>query len=417
MFTTFGILFYYLLLGFLLYRILRKKEFSLSVTEVALTFGFKAGMACLYGYIFLKFYGGDDTWVFHRMGLMEYEKLIHDPAQFFIDLLPVSAIQGADSFSQALGFYNMDLEYRSFYKILGISNIFSRGNYYINAVFFSFVTFWGHYWLFKLLSREMPSKRKLLLLLIFFFPPVVFWLSGIRTDGLLLFFLSLSLLHFSNWIKNRKRSSLVYFLLSMLGVLVYRNVLLMLMAPALMAWFLVARYQTKPFLTFFSAYGIAALLFFGTLLLSPTKNLPAVVASRQHEFLALTGNTRFRLDSLEASVGSYMKVLPQAANNTFLRPYFWEAKGVLQLITAAGILFFWILVIVVIVRNDQPWSVFFQNPLHLFLVFFAISLYLFVGYTVPFPGAIVRYKSIPELLLLSVMVLNIRMWKNRIQKD
>lgn len=134
-----------------------------------------------------------------------------------------------------------------------------------------------------------------------------------------------------------------------------------------------------------------------------------MVAARQHEYFALKGNTRYQLDSLDAGVGSFARALPQAANNTLLRPYIWEADGMLQLVTAVGILFFWLLVILFVVRNEKPLSVFFQNPLFLFLVFFPLALYLFTGYTVPFPGAIVRYKCIPELLLLSVMVLNIRL--------
>lgn len=417
MLTTFGILFYYLLLTFLLYRILRKKEISLSFAEVALSFGFKALMACLYGYIFLQFYGGDDTWVFHRQGLIEYRKLLHNTGQFFKDLTPISAIEGSNGLAQTLYSYNMDLEYFTFYKVLGICNIFSRGDYYINAVLFSFITFWGHYWLFSLLSREAPTKRRLLFLIIFFFPPVVFWLSGIRTDGLIFFFVSLSLVYFSKWIRTRKTASFVYFLLAMLGVLIYRNMLVLLMMPALISWFTVARYGTRPWLTYLTVTAMAAILFFGSLLISPTKNGPAIVATRQHEYLALEGNTRFGLDSLHADVGSYLHVLPQAANNTFLRPYFWEASGMLQLVTAAGIIFFWFLVVLAVVRKEKSWYDFFSNPLFVFLVIFPTCYYLFIGFTVPFPGAIVRYKSIPELMLLSVLVLNVRMGRKELIKD
>lgn len=407
MFTTFGIVFYYLVLAFLLYRMPGKKECSLSVSEVALSFGFKALMACLYGYIFLRFYGGDDTWMFHRMGLLEYDKMLHHTGQFFKDLTPISAIEGNHTLGGTLRSYNMDLEYYTFYKILAVCNIFSRGNYYINAVLFSFITYWGHYWLFRLLSRELPAKRKLLFLLIFFFPASVFWLSGIRTDGLIFFFVALSLLYFSNWIKHRKRSSFLYFLLAMLGVLVYRNVLVALMAPAFIAWYVSVRYRVRPWLSFVSLTAIAAILFFGSLLFSSTANGPAIVSSRQHEFLALEGNTRFALDSLHADAVSYIRVWPQAAANTFLRPTPWEASGVLQIVTALTILFFWILVAWVIIKKDQPWKKFFQNPLLVFLLFFSVYYYLFIGYTVPFPGAIVRYKSVPELMLLCLMICNL----------
>ena len=170
-------------------------------------------------------------------------------------------------------------------------------------------------------------------------------------------------------------------------------------------------------MTFLTATAIAALLFFGSILISPTTNGPAMVATRQHEYLALKGNTRFELDSLHADVGSYLAVLPQAARNTFLRPYIWEASGMLQLVTAAGILFFWLLVVVALVRKEKPWYSFFSNPLFVFLVIFPACYYLFIGFTVPFPGAIVRYKSIPELMLLTVLVLNIRMGAKGLRKD
>jgi hypothetical protein len=158
-------------------------------------------------------------------------------------------------------------------------------------------------------------------------------------------------------------------------------------------------------------YGVSAVLFFGSLLISSTKNGPAIVAQRQHEYLALKGNTRFALDSLQGDVGSYLRVLPQAANNTFLRPYPWEAAGLLQLVTAAGILFFWLLLVLALVRKEKPWKIFFQNPLFVMLLFLPVCYYLFIGFTVPFPGAIVRYKSIPELMLLSLLVLNLGILK------
>ncbi len=417
MLTTFGILFYFLALSFLVYRIVRKRQQRLSMAEVGLSFGFKALMACLYGYIFLQFYGGDDTWVFHRMGLLEYDKMLNNTGQFFKDLTPVSAIEGNETIGRMLYSYNMDLEYYTFYKILAVCNLFSRGNYYINAVLFSFITYWGHYWLFSLLSKELPSKRHLLLFLIFFCPTVVFWLSGIRTDGLIFFFLSLSLVYFNNWIKHRKTSSFIYFLLAMLGVLVYRNVLVAIMIPCLLAWYISARHNVKPWLGFAVTMVISAVLFFGSLLLSSTKNGPAVVAGRQHEYLALKGNTRFRLDSLHADAGSYFKVLPQAAVNTFIRPFIWEAKGILQFMTALSIVFFWALAVYAFLKKDQPWSKFFQNPLFVFLLVFSVCFYLFIGYTVPFPGAIVRYKCIPELMLLCVLVCNLRVPARWLRKE
>src|SRR5678815_2269447 len=70
----------------------------------------------------------------------------------------------------------------------------------------------------------------------------------------------------------------------------------------------------KPILAYGTVYLIAILLFF-----LPAGNISGKIAVKQNEFSKLKG-TKFRLDNLDGSPASYMKVLPQAAGNTFLRP-------------------------------------------------------------------------------------------------
>jgi 4-amino-4-deoxy-L-arabinose transferase-like glycosyltransferase len=273
------------------------------------------------------------------------------------------------------------------------------------VVFFNFIVFWGHYWLFSLLAKEFPGKRRLLLLLIFFFPPVVFWLSGIRADGLLLFFVALILVHYHRWLQQRKGHFLLYTILAMAGLFIFRNMMPLMMVPPMIAWLIAVRWKRNPWLIFAMVYAITGLLFFSTAWWLPRGGLPAVVVKRQQEYFTLKGNTAFALDSLQASAGSFIKVLPQAVNNTFLRPFLWEAKDKLQLMASLDNMFLWGLIILFLVRKDEQLRQKWRHPLILFFLFFSISLYLFIGYTVPFPGAIIRYKAIAELcILLSLSV-------------
>jgi hypothetical protein len=412
--TLFILLFLFFL--FIIHAV-TKKKYLLSNGELILIFTCKVMMSCLYGYIFLEYYGGDDTWRLNDLSIYEHTKLVQNTAQFFTDLNPLDPLQRNESLGTGFHFLLLDYEYWMITKPLAVFNFVSGGNYYINVIFFSFITFWGPYWLFSLMNRVFPGKRMNLLFIIFFFPPTLFWLSGLRADGMLLLFFSLMLLHFYRWVNSPKKRYFAWIVIGLSGVLIYRDAVVMLLAPALLSWFLTARYGTKPFLTYVAVYGICAIIFFLSALLPDSDGLAGLVASRQHEYLALEGNTRYGLDSLHANVGSYLKVLPQAANNTFLRPYIWEASGMLQLVTAAGILFFWLLLAVAMVRKEKPWYTFFSNPLFIFLVIFPACYYLFIGFTVPFPGAIVRYKSIPELMLLSVLVLNVRIGKKELIKD
>ena len=399
-----GIIFYSIVFIFLINRIIRNKA-QLTVTEVSLAFIFKVVLGCLYGYIYGHFYNGDDTWDLHKYSQEELQMLLNDPVQFIASLGPAEtfAWQGG-TFWENMSAWIHTLENGLIAKTLTIGNIFGGSNYYINVVFFNFILFWGHYWLFKLYVQEFPQKRKQLLLLIFFFPPLVFWLSGIRGDGLVLFFLALLLVHFRRWLYNNNKWSILYFVFGVFGIIIFRSQVLLLLIPALAAWYISVKFNRKPLTTFIWVFATGGLLFFATAWLSPQKNFPQVIVQKQQAFMALQG-TRFPLDTLQPTPGSFARVLPQALSHTLIRPYIWEAQGALQLMTAAAIIIFWGLLITCIIKKEIHWKAMLCKPLILFSLGFGITLYIFIGYTIPFPGAIVRYKAIPELLLLAVPVI------------
>lgn len=398
----------FLLFAFLIVWITGRSTPGLTMAEVIAAFGFKALMACTYGYLFLHYYGGDDTWQTHIDALREYDLLMNSPGRFFSEFFSTRAWHSAKGDGwHAFRMYLLDLEYFMIVKTLAIFNIISRGYYYSNAVFFSFLTFWGHFWFFKLMAGLFPQKRKMLLLVIFFFPPTIFWLSGIRSDGLILLFVSLVLVHAFRWIYQRKNISLIYILLGLAGVFILRNTVVLLLLPALVCWAISVRSNRRPLLVFATVYGIATVLFFVSGWLPGFPNLSMIIVERQQEFLALQGNTRFRLDALEPNMGSFIRVLPQAIGNTFLRPFLWEARGILQIMTALEIIMFWVLVVLAIVRRDKSIASFSPNGFLWALACFSISLYLFIGYVTPFPGAIVRYKAMAELFLLALLVVRI----------
>ncbi|MDF2191702.1 hypothetical protein [Paraflavitalea sp. CAU 1676] len=397
---------FFLLFGVLTVYLTRRTVPALSIWEAALAFGWKALLACFYGYLFIHYYGGDDTWDVHIGSINECALLKTDPVQFFLDFLPIKAwrISGGD-ISQALAYYLDKLEWHLQVKTLGIFNLVSGGNYYANAIYYSFLTFWGHFLLFKLTVQLFPARRLWLFLLIFFFPPVVFWLTGIRADGFLFLCVSFFLIHAYRWIHDHRRRSLWWALLGLAGVFIFRNVLVLIMLPAVVAWFIAVRYDRKPGVVFGAAFGIATFLFLVSGFLPGPFNLAALVADRQAEFMTLHGNTRFGLTPLSPDAGSFLKVLPEAFLNAFVRPFLWEARGPLQIMAAVEVLFFWTLLIMTLLRRNTAGLRGSAQAWIWFMVFFSIANYLFIGLVVPFPGAIVRYKAIPELLLLVTMVL------------
>lgn len=398
-------LLFFLLFSLLTVYLTRRSVPALAPWEAFLAFGCKALLACVYGYIFIHYYHGDDTWDIHIGSLNECRLLKSDPIQFFLDLLPLNAwrISGGH-WGPAMAYYLDKLEWHLMVKPLAIFNLISDGNYYSNAVFFSFLTFWGHFLLFKLALQHFSAKRLLLLAVIFFFPPVVFWLSGIRADGLLFLCFSFFMLHAYRWIHGRHTRSFWWALGGLAGILIFRNILLLIILPALIAWFITVRYDRKPRLVFGAVCAIAVVLFLLSSLLPGRLNLPQMVVNKQEQFRMLEGNTRFALSPIDAHAGSFLRVLPEACLNTFVRPFVWEARGPLQIMAAIEIWCFWLLLILMALGRKGPLPG--QVSAWLWFMFaFSLLYYLFIGYVVPFPGAIVRYKAIPELLLMTTMVL------------
>ena len=245
---------------------------------------------------------------------------------------------------------------------------------------------------------------------LFVIPGIVFWLSGIRGDGLIIFFLGLLMIHFHKWVNHRSKISLLYVFLAMAGITILRSVLLLLLIPALLSWFITVRFRKRLYLTTVVVYLATLILFFGSLLISPQKNLPGFVANKQAAYFKLRGNTRFDLDTLKPTIKSYALILPQSVNNSFFRPFLWEAKGLFQIAAAMETILLLLIFFLFLWKKEANWNQLLRHPLVFLPTLFAVTLFIFIGYTIPFPGAIIRYKIPGEMLFFIVLILLID-WK------
>ena len=68
--------FFYLFTGtILLHLIIRRKIFPFTIYHTASVVFFKVFMGCLYGWVFLHFYGGDDTWEFFNKSKLQNQSV------------------------------------------------------------------------------------------------------------------------------------------------------------------------------------------------------------------------------------------------------------------------------------------------------------------------------------------------------
>jgi hypothetical protein len=406
--AAFIILALYLFCVIAIYLLCRKQGL-LSWQQVMLFFGGKIAAGWLYGYVFSKVYGGDDTWALNHDASLQYERLMQSPLQFFSDLFSSQPVYNNHELLFRPVTYLESLEYSIVTKTLAPFNFISHGNYYINIIFFNFLAFWGAYLLYKMLVQQFNSNRKILAAAIFLFPPAAFWLSGIRAEGFLLLLTGILLYHFSKWISSKHIIHLVWCLLSFILLFILRNGYAMLFLPALASWWLSVRHNMKAGRVFIIFYiSMIVLVVAGSYWLPGSVNPLSIAAKRQHEFLLLNGNTRYNLTALEPTPTSFIKVLPEAFINVFIRPFLWEAKGFLQWFVALENIALIGMILFAVIKFPARIKQLFNHPLAWALLLTAITNYLFIGFVVPFAGGIVRYRIIPELFLLAMSAMVVR---------
>ena len=311
---------YTCLLLFFLHNITRRDRPYLSSRQLSVSFVVKIIFGMAYGYLFMRFYGGDDTWKYHTLSLTEYQKLLHHPLQFLHDTL--SETGGSFSLDAAYSTTNSfwsDFEEVLFIRLLVLFDVLSFGSYYVNVVLFCFIAYLGHLLLFRLLVIHAPRSASFLRAGIFYYPVVLFWLSGIRKEGLLLLGMATVLFYFNRLMQQNTRI-LKPLLLCVTGLLLLwliRNLVVLCLAPALLACGLHQRGHVRARFAYPLVYLLCAGLFFSGHLLPRFPDMAQKLVDRQYSFLALQGNTRLPLDSLHASFSSYAKVLPQALNHSF----------------------------------------------------------------------------------------------------
>ncbi|MDP4131393.1 MAG: hypothetical protein Q8918_10780 [Bacteroidota bacterium] len=390
---------FYLIAGtIMLHAIIRRKGIDFTIYHTAMAVLFKVFLGCLYGYIFLHYYGGDDTWGYFLESRAETDLLLNHPLRFIREFLPGLSLQAADNNGwRALVFYVVHFENWFMVKSLAVLNLLSGKNYYIDVLWFDLITMAGPLLLFKVLVRQFPSRAGMYYLLVFFIPSVVFWCSGIRAEALILLFISIVIYNGKEYAQKPRWKNAAGIVFGLAGFLLFRAQYLVAFLPALLAYMLSVKNKRSTPVYFNTIYLAGLLIFISSLFLPPALQLSRPLIQTQQNFMVLHGNTRYRLDSLQPGPLTLIEILPQALANSALRPYPWEGKGLLQSLSSieniflfAGFLFF----VISIPKRHKV-----ADPVFWLFLYYGITLLLGIGYTVPFPGAIVRYRCIPFLFL------------------
>ncbi len=365
-----------------------------------------------YGWIGL-YYGSlaqmQDTWSYHINSIQEYHLLFNDPREYFTNLFRDPYNGGVAKFFETTDSYWNDLKGNTFIKILSVFNILSFGHYYVNVIFYSFITLLGPIAIYRVMTNVFPGKKMVILLATFLVPSFLYWTSGIHKEGLIFTGISLIIycIYFGIQEKRFGIKRIICLVAGLLLVLALRNFIVFILVPALMAWLLASKWPKYGLAIFSSLYLLFGILFFTARYVNPKLDFPQAVVNKQQEFKKLeAGGSTIPMKDVEPTIISFLKSTPQAITLSIIRPYPSDVRHILSLAAAIEINSLLLMFVLFVFWRTNTNSYTSKNLMY-FCVFFAMTLLLAIGFSVNNLGAIVRYRSIIIPLLVIPMAAQI----------
>ena len=403
---------YLILLAWLVTRVQFFKRSGLSDPQLVILFLLKVMAGIFYGWIGL-YYGNlaqmADTWSFHFNGIQEYHLLQQNPHEYFTNLFHDPYEGGVSKFFDSTGSYWNDLKGNLFIKILSVFNIFSFEHYYVNVIFYSFLSLSGPIAIYRVMNDLFPGKKIILLTATFLVPSFLYWTSGIHKEGFIFTGIGLVIycIYFGLKEKRFGFKRIVFLVAGLLLILTLRNFLIVLFIPALVTWLITNKWPHYSLRIFAGTYILFGILFFSIRYLNSNFDFPQAVVNKQQEFIKLQGGSTIPIKELKPNAISFLKNTPQAITLSTIRPYPSDVRHILSLAAAIEINLLLLLFILFLFFRTNGLS---STDLICFCLFFSFSVLLAIGFSANNLGAIVRYRSIIIPLLVVPMAAQID-WK------
>lgn len=383
------------------------------------------------GLIYTFYYNGGDTFKYHTLGSRRmWEILIHSPSDG-LGLLFFGADGAADKYFFSVPIIN---DAPSFFvaRIAFLFDIFTFSTYSATAVLFAVFSFIGAWFFFNAFYYESPKLHRSIALAAFFIPSVFFWGSGILKDTVTLAGIGIATFYTRKIFikKSFSVTGLIMLAVSLYIVFSVKKYILFCFVPSALLWVFsggLARLQSVvlkimlvPFVLAISILsGYYAIIKIGE---GDTKysvdKLAETAKITAYDIRYQTGReagSGYELGELDGTISGSLRLLPQAINVSLFRPYLWEVRNPLMLLSALESLILLLLTIYVIYRKWKIISKAVMEPDILFCLVFSISFAFAVGVSTYNFGTLTRYK-IPLLPFYLLALLRIMDYEKRDKK-
>ncbi len=371
------------------------------------------------GFIYQFYYSGGDTYNYHTFGSRVIWEAFTENFSTGVKLLFTEPGEHPELYRyvQRIPFYS---DPKSFFviRIAVFFDLITFSTYSATAIFFALFGFVGGWAFFITFYKQFPHLHKWIALSVLSIPSVIFWGSGVLKDTITLSALGL-LTYAINKLLIRKDLTIINVILLLLSgwiIIKVKMYIILCFLPAAFFWVyakqlfttgsFVTRVLLAPLLIPFVLVGA----YFGVSKISEKDekySLDQIAKTAQitaYDIRYWTGRdagSGYSIGELDGTFSGMLLLAPQAVNVSLYRPYLWEVKKPLMLLSALESFCFLILTIFLLVRYPLAFFKAFNDPNILFCFVFSLVFAFGVGVSTFNFGTLARYK-IPLLPFYSL---------------
>ncbi len=364
------------------------------------------------GLVYFFYYGGGDTNEFFNNATVMYGAFGDNVSDYFILLFNENEynLPTSQEYMPWMFFRNDKGSYMVG-RIAGLFSLATFDTYLPIALCFAALSFTGVWAMFVTFVDVFPKLKTQFALATLYIPSVFFWGSGVMKDSITLACVGwMTYAAYNLFIKRRK----VFFSIVMLSIssyfcLIIKPYIVFSFAPSLLFWI---------FLTYRDRLKVQFLrIMMGPIVIVVSSVAGYFVVDRlgkdfqqfsiqgalktatkyqdYHGYLAQTANASgYSLGEMDGSVLSIVKNIPAAINVTLFRPYLWETRNPVMLLSALESFLILLFTLRIFYRTGigRTFKAIGSNATIFFCVFFAMFFGFSIGFTAYNFGALVRYK-------------------------
>ena len=379
------------------------------------------GAFCV-GFIYQFYYNGGDTFNYHTHGSRHIWEAFMDSPITGIRLLinDGSNYNEVYRYASKIVFFTDPGSY-AIVKIATMFDLLTFSSYSSTAVLFALVSFVGMWMFFLTFYEQYPQLHRWFAIASFFIPSVFFWGSGLLKDTITLGCLGVATYQvYRIFIRKNFGIKHVFLLtVALYGMYSIKIYILLTFLPAVIVWVFLVNLNSirspvlKIMLAPFTLSCAISLGYFAMLKAGEDnakyslQNVAMTAKITAYDIGFYTGRdagSGYSLGELDGTFASMVRLSPQAVNVSLFRPYLWEVKNPLMLLSALESFLLLSLCLYIVVKKNISLIAAISSPNVMFALIFSIAFAFAVGVSTFNFGTLVRYK-IPLLPFFAVALI------------